>query len=92
MHIPAPRLRARDVADVGDRLTAKLRRPRHAPARHDKLALAIQPVADALLDPSCAIAFVLSKFSPIPPVLSAHPVGKAGASMRASKPGLDRQG
>jgi hypothetical protein len=34
---PAAPVRARDVADVGDRLTAKLRRSRHAPARHDLL-------------------------------------------------------
>jgi hypothetical protein len=35
---PAAPVRARDVADVGDRLAAKLRRSGHSPARHDEFA------------------------------------------------------
>jgi hypothetical protein len=38
-------MRTRDVADVGDRLAAKLQWSRHAPARHDQFALAIRVVA-----------------------------------------------
>ncbi len=38
-----PPVRAHHIADVGHRLAAELRRPRHAPARHDKLALAVGP-------------------------------------------------
>ncbi len=33
---PSPPVRAHHIADVGDRLAAELRRPRHAPARCDK--------------------------------------------------------
>jgi hypothetical protein len=38
-------MRACDVADVGDRLAAKLQWSRHAPARHDQFALTIHAVA-----------------------------------------------
>jgi hypothetical protein len=38
-------VRARDVADVGDRLAAKLRRARHAPSRNDEFALTMHAVA-----------------------------------------------
>src|SRR5580704_1664430 len=41
---PAP-VRARDVADVGDRLAAILRRSGHAPAGHDEFTFAIYSVA-----------------------------------------------
>jgi len=43
---PAAPVRTRDVADVGDRLAAKLRRSGHSPTRQDKLAFAIYSVAD----------------------------------------------
>jgi hypothetical protein len=39
-------MRARDVADVGDRLAAKLRGSRHAPSGHDQFALTIRAVAN----------------------------------------------
>src|ERR1700691_2172470 len=39
-------MRALQVADVRDRLGAKLKRCRHAPARHDELASAICPDAN----------------------------------------------
>jgi hypothetical protein len=43
---PASRaVRARDVADVGDRLAAELQWPRHAPARYNQFALTIRTVA-----------------------------------------------
>jgi len=42
---PAAPVRTRDVADVGDRLAAKLGRSGHAPARHDQFALTIRAVA-----------------------------------------------
>src|ERR1700722_9161930 len=41
---PAASVRACDVADVGDRLAAKLQWSRHAPARHDQFALTIPAV------------------------------------------------
>ena len=41
---PSAPVRASDVADVRDRRAAELRRSGHAPARHDKLALAVRPV------------------------------------------------
>ena len=34
-------MRAEDVADICDWLAAILRRPRHAPARHDQLAIVV---------------------------------------------------
>ena len=37
---PSAPVRARDVSNIRHRLTAELRRPRHAPSRHDKRALA----------------------------------------------------
>ncbi len=42
---PAP-MRAADIANVSDRRAAKLRRPRHAPTRHNKLALAVGSIAN----------------------------------------------
>ena len=42
---PTPPMRALDVADVGDWRAAELRRSRHSPARHEKLALPIGPHA-----------------------------------------------
>jgi hypothetical protein len=39
-------MRAAEVANVGDRRAAKLRWPRHAPTRHNKLALAISSIAN----------------------------------------------
>jgi hypothetical protein len=42
---PAAPVRAHDIADVGDRLAAKLRRAGHAPGRHDQFALTIHAVA-----------------------------------------------
>ena len=42
---PAAPMRARDVADVGHRLAAKLQWPRHAPARHNQFALTLHAVA-----------------------------------------------
>jgi hypothetical protein len=35
-------MRALDVTNVRDRRAAKLRRPRHSPARHDEFALAVR--------------------------------------------------
>ena len=43
---PAAPMGAPDIANVGDRRAAKLRRTRHSPARHDKLALAVRSVAN----------------------------------------------
>ena len=43
---PSAPVRASDVADIRDRRAAELRRPRHAPAGHNKLALAVRPVAN----------------------------------------------
>ena len=42
---PSP-MWAPDVADVRDRRAAELRRTRHSPARHDKLAFAVRANAD----------------------------------------------
>src|SRR5271165_3517658 len=39
-------MRALDVTNVRDRRAAKLRRPRHSPARHDEFALAGRPDPD----------------------------------------------
>src|ERR1700733_7490707 len=43
---PAAPMRAADIANVGDRRAAKLRRTRHAPARHNKLTLAVGSIAN----------------------------------------------
>jgi hypothetical protein len=42
---PSAPVRARDVADVRDRLATELRRSRHSPTRRDELALAVRAVA-----------------------------------------------
>jgi hypothetical protein len=42
---PAP-IRAADITNIGDRRAAKLRRPRHAPSRHNKLPLAVGSIAN----------------------------------------------
>src|SRR5579863_4546915 len=42
---PSAQARAREVADVGDRLSTELWRSRHAPTRQDELALAILAAA-----------------------------------------------
>jgi hypothetical protein len=42
---PSAPVRARDFADVCERLAAELRRSRHAPTRHDQLALTIRAAA-----------------------------------------------
>jgi hypothetical protein len=39
-------MRAADIANVGDRRAAKLSRTRHAPTRHNKLALAVGSIAN----------------------------------------------
>ena len=43
---PTAPMRATDIANVGDRRAAKLRRPWHAPTRHDKLTLAVGSIAN----------------------------------------------
>jgi hypothetical protein len=43
---PPPPMRAADIANVGDWRAAELRRPWHAPTRHNKLALAVGSVAN----------------------------------------------
>src|ERR1700722_12574980 len=43
---PAAPVRAADIANVGDRRAAKLRRTRHAPTRHNKLAPAVGSVTN----------------------------------------------
>jgi hypothetical protein len=44
-HAAAP-MGAADIANVGDRCAAELRRTRHPPPRHNKLALAVCSIAN----------------------------------------------
>jgi hypothetical protein len=43
---PTAPVRAADIANIGDRRAAKLRRTWHAPTRHNKLAPAVGSIAN----------------------------------------------